>query len=105
MSISTGGRAGHLDRRDRSHRGVRHGGDRAAWADAEAAQRQYDGVGASAAAHGLAGTQPRGEFGLEGFDFLAEDVPAGVQRARDGGINFGLERAVAGARIGLNDHR
>ena len=41
-------------------------------------------------ADGFPGAEPCGEFSLERFDFLAEDVPAGLQRACDGGVDLGL---------------
>ena len=99
------GRTNHFHGRNGRDRGVRHGGHRAPGSDAEAAQGEDDGVRAIAAAHRLARAQPSREFRLERLHFLAEDVPAGLKRARDGGVDFRFEGAVARARIGGNDHR
>ena len=76
-------RADHLDRGDRGDRGVGDGGDRRTRPDAQAAQGQRQRVGAVGAADGALRALPGGVFLLEGLAFLAEDVPAGGERARD----------------------
>ena len=97
-------RAGHLDRGNGGDGGVGHGDDRAAAPDAQAAQRQGDGIGAVAAADHGGNAQPSGELGLEGADFVAEDIPAGRQRARNRVVDLVFQRMIAGAWIGLRDH-
>jgi hypothetical protein len=76
---------------------VGDGRDRHAGPDAEAAQDQRQGIRAVGAADRALQAEPGGEFRLEGRAFLAEDVPAGFQRAGDGGVDLGLLGAVPGA--------
>src|ERR1019366_1497112 len=48
-----------------------------------------------------ASAEPGREFRLEGATFGAEDVPTGAEGARHRRIDLGLQRAIAGAGIGL----
>ena len=94
-------RADHLDRGHRGNRGVRHRHHAHARSDAQRAQRQRQCIGAVAAADRRGRAQPGGELGLERAHLLAEDVPAGLQHPRHGGIDLALQGAIAGAGIGL----
>ena len=96
-------RADHLDRGDRRDGGMRNGHDTRARPDTERAQCERQRIGAVAAADRSSATQPCGEFGFERPNLLPEDVPAGLQRPRDGGVDRGLQCAVAGPGVRLRD--
>ena len=98
-------RAGHFDRRDGGDSGMRDSNDRAARADAEPTQRQRDRIRAVAAADHGASAQPGGEFSFERFPSAPRIYqPDASTRATAASIS-GLQRAIAGAGIGLRDHK
>ena len=68
--------AHHLDRGHRGDRGVGHRDHAHPGPDAKGTQRQCQCVRAVAAADCRCGTEPYCEFRFEGFQFLAENVPA-----------------------------
>ena len=93
--------ADHLDRGDRGNRGMRYRHHARARPHAQRAQRQRQRIGAVAAADRGGRAEPGGELGLERAQFLAEDVPAGLQHPRHRGIDLVPQCAIAGAGVGL----
>ena len=81
-------RAGEGNGGNGGHGGVGGGEDDVAGADIPGAQGELKGIGATADAYGAGDSEVGGEFGFEGFDFRAEDVPAAFEALEDGGIDF-----------------
>nr|WP_256862533.1 hypothetical protein [Microbispora sp. GKU 823] len=63
--------------------GVRDRRHAAARADAERAKTEFDGVRSAGDAHAVGSAAVFGEFPLEGFALLAQDVPAAAQHPLD----------------------
>ncbi len=74
-------------------------------ADPQTPQGESYRIGTVAAADDRGNPQPGSELGFEGAQFVAENVPAGRQRTRNSVINLLLQGAIAGAGVGLRDHR
>ena len=83
-------RAAQLDGRDRGDGRVRHGDDLVARPHAAGAQRQVKRLSAAAHADAKAHADIVRELALEGGGFLAQDVAALFEHARDGLVNLGL---------------
>src|SRR3546814_8171878 len=73
-------------------------------ADAEAAQRDDQGIGAAGHRHRMAAAAPGGELGLESGNLFAADIPAAVEYALDRRVDRQLLFQVGRFRIGLRDH-
>ena len=82
--------------------GVGDGDDLVLGPHAEGLQGKGQGVGAVGHSGGVPDSAPGGELGLEQAAVLSLDEPAGLDDARDRGVDRGLDPKVLGAEV---DHR